>query len=177
MSTRRRIAVTIASVALAVGGGLVAAPAAAADQIWYQGVDRSAADAPCPTGTAEEVAAGWTAWGPSWAQWANHGQGGYVCARSITWAYESSGSEWPGCQAFVPDSVYYDFHNAVGIPSGTPGYLDPHCTVLGVDLLLNAKVYTTGGSERARELCRENGYPYDGASNFGTPVYGCVFIP
>ncbi len=40
--------------------------------MWVQGYGRPTADAPCREG-----------WDPSWAQWPNHGTGGFVCHRSI----------------------------------------------------------------------------------------------
>jgi len=69
-----------------VGGFAIVAPAVA-DQIWYQSVGRTNADAPCEKSSATESAAGWTKWAPSWEQWANDLRGGFVCNRQITWAF------------------------------------------------------------------------------------------
>lgn len=71
-----------------VGGFTTAAPAAA-NKIWYQSVGRSSNAAPCQESTGAELAEGWTNWAPSWEQWANDRQGGFVCSRQITWAHDT----------------------------------------------------------------------------------------
>jgi hypothetical protein len=48
---------------------------------WYQSVGRASVDVACETG-----------WNPSWEQWPNGGQGGYVCSREQY--YSLSTSEW-----------------------------------------------------------------------------------
>ena len=77
-------------------------PPATADQTWYQSVGRDSSDAPCEESSTEDLAAGWTSWAPSWAQWPNDSQGGFVCNRQITWAFDpvspsSSDSSAPTC--------------------------------------------------------------------------------
>ena len=69
--------------------GFTTAAPVAADQIWYQSVGRASATAPCEESTTTELAAGWTQWAPSWARWVNGGNGGFVCNRQITWAFDS----------------------------------------------------------------------------------------
>jgi hypothetical protein len=69
--------------------GFTTASPAVADQIWYQSVGRASATAACEKSTTTELAAGWTDWAPSWAKWVNGGNGGFVCNRHITWAFDS----------------------------------------------------------------------------------------
>jgi len=70
--------------------GFTTASPAVADQIWYQSVGRASATAACEKSTTTELAAGWTDWEPSWGQWVNGGNGGFVCDRQITWAFDST---------------------------------------------------------------------------------------
>lgn len=72
--------------------GFTTASSASADQIWYQSVGRAHADAPCQESSAEDLAIGWNQWSPSWEQWANNGNGGFVCSRQITWDFTTSPS-------------------------------------------------------------------------------------
>jgi len=69
--------------------GFTTASPAAANKVWYQSVGRSSATAACEKSTTTELAAGWTDWAPSWAKWVNGGNGGFVCDRQITWAYDT----------------------------------------------------------------------------------------
>jgi len=69
--------------------GFTTASPAVADQIWYQSVGRASATAACEKSTVAELAAGWTQWAPSWDTWVNGGNGGFVCNRHITWAYDT----------------------------------------------------------------------------------------
>ncbi len=80
-------AVVAASTCLSVG-----AHPALADEIQIQAYQRSGATAPCdsPPTSLQEWRAAWAnaadplsgpSWHPSWAQWANGGQGGYICTR------------------------------------------------------------------------------------------------
>jgi hypothetical protein len=81
-----------AAAALTVGFGIAGAAPASADQVWHQAVGRASSEAPCPGGNADERSQGWSAWTPSYAQWMNGGQGGWVCERSLTWAKDSTES-------------------------------------------------------------------------------------
>jgi len=69
--------------------GFTTASPAAANKVWYQSVGRASATAACEKSTTTELAAGWTQWAPSWAKWVNGGNGGFVCDRQITWAYDT----------------------------------------------------------------------------------------
>lgn len=48
---------------------------------WHQSYARTTADEKCLTG-----------WNPSWAQWPNHGNGGWVCVRTLT--HNNSTKAW-----------------------------------------------------------------------------------
>jgi hypothetical protein len=69
--------------------GFTTASPAAANKVWYQSVGRASATAACEESTTTELAQGWTNWAPSWAKWVNGGNGGFVCNRHITWAYDT----------------------------------------------------------------------------------------
>jgi len=69
--------------------GFTTASPAAANKVWYQSVGRAGTTAACQASTATDLAAGWTDWEPSWAKWVNGGNGGFVCNRHITWAFDS----------------------------------------------------------------------------------------
>ena len=152
------------SVAFVAAATLLAAPAASADQVWYQGVERASADAPCPASSADDLTAGWSEWTPSWAQWANSGRGGYVCTRSITWAHEDAGG---GGQICIPIGNFDELSLYVLLPSwhiagGTElgFYQDSGCfnsislggppPIAPWDL-----VWAPGGEDHAAGLCHE----------------------
>ena len=138
MISIRRISSALAALVL-VGGTLVAvagAGPASADEVWYQSVGRASAEAPCPVSTGTELEAGWTQWGPSWAQWGNQGRGGFVCDRQITWAITPTPA-WPGCQFAYDESVsggplepvYLQFGTRALIPSAElNGFDNPDCS-------------------------------------------------
>lgn len=74
----------------AVAAMLVGARIASADEVWFQSYQRTSASGVCVAQAGETP---WQdswgtnpGWSPSWEQWANNGQGGWVCSRSITWA-------------------------------------------------------------------------------------------
>ncbi len=73
---------------------LFGARVAVADSVWYQSYQRGSASEVC---VAQQGETPWQdswgtnpGWSPSWEQWANNGQGGWVCSRSITWARDSA---------------------------------------------------------------------------------------
>lgn len=99
----RRVLVSAAAASGAVVGLLaVASPAQAApappvvatpNQVWVQEYQRASSDATCddpPAALDIPWQSDWDpaemTWTPSWAQWPNGGEGGWVCTRSITWA-------------------------------------------------------------------------------------------
>ena len=93
-SVRSRKFLAALSVLAAVAAMLVGARVAVADSIWYQSYQRASASDVCVAQAGETP---WQdswgpnpGWSPSWEQWANNGQGGWVCSRSITWARDSA---------------------------------------------------------------------------------------
>ena len=84
--------------ALVVAAAMLAgARVAMADSVWVQSYERASQTATCddPPESLSEWRASWAnpddpisgpTWHPSWEQWANDGNGGWVCTRSITWA-------------------------------------------------------------------------------------------
>ncbi|HEY7822434.1 MAG TPA: hypothetical protein VIG24_06365, partial [Acidimicrobiia bacterium] len=96
---------------------------------------RASADAPCDIPAVEGEMAGWSDWGPSWAQWPHDGQGGWVCTRSITWAHGSSRSSSSegsdssaSCITGFNGTEFWDFTGTNWLPIGTPLYADATCT-------------------------------------------------
>ena len=74
-----------------------ATAAAAADSVQVQSYQRASQTATCdsPPASMSEWRASWASpydpisgptWHPSWERWANNGNGGWTCTRSITWA-------------------------------------------------------------------------------------------
>lgn len=98
----RKALIAATSVALAVGGALLAAAPAEARpaepevivpaQAWVQSFQRATADAPCVPPKELDIAwqptwpAAENVWSPTWEQWPNDGKGGWTCTRTITWA-------------------------------------------------------------------------------------------
>ena len=113
---KTRIGTVVAAVAI-VAGGLVAGGApASADQEWFQAIPRATADTACPANTAEEDAAGWPAWEPSWAQWPGNGYGWWVCERTIDWNEGQSTVSPESTQALI------DSTSTAHVMLGQPGY-------------------------------------------------------
>ena len=73
-----------------VAGMLFGANIATADSVWVQSYERSGQTEACAAQPGETPwQASWgtdPSWSPSWEMWANNGNGGWVCTRSITWA-------------------------------------------------------------------------------------------
>jgi len=80
-----------------VAGMLFGANPAAADSVQVQSFQRASQTATCdsPPESMTEWRASWAnpydpisgpTWHPTWEQWANNGNGGWTCTRSITWA-------------------------------------------------------------------------------------------
>ena len=78
------------SVLLMIAGTLFGANVASGGDVWNQSYPRGSQSEECvaqPGGTPWQDSWGTDSnWKPSWEQWANEGQGGWVCNRSITWA-------------------------------------------------------------------------------------------
>ena len=78
------------SVLLMIAATLFGANVASGDEVWNQSYQRGSQSEECvaqPGETPWQTSWGTdSSWKPSWALWANEGQGGWVCDRSITWA-------------------------------------------------------------------------------------------
>ena len=78
------------SVLLMIAATLFGANVASGDEVWNQSYQRASQSEECvaqPGETPWQDSWGTNpGWSPSWALWANEGQGGWVCNRSITWA-------------------------------------------------------------------------------------------
>ena len=174
----RRLASSMAALVL-VGGTLVAgAGSASANKVWYQSVGKASAEAPCPTSSGSELAAGWTQWSSSWAMWANEGRGGFVCNREITWAYSETPltPSGPGCVLLLAASggapdIYLQFGSSNVIPNGAES-LFPTVDCSGVAFAAPGKfVFALSGSE-AIVLCGDLLTPFQD-SGWNPNVYGC----
>jgi hypothetical protein len=82
------------SMLVMVAATLFGVRVAEADSIWFQSYQRASQEEACVAQSGETP---WQdswginpGWAPSWEQWANNGQGGWVCSRSITWARDSA---------------------------------------------------------------------------------------
>ena len=82
------------SVLLMIAATLFGANVASGDEVWHQSYQRGSQSEECvaqPGETPWQTSWGTdSSWKPSWEQWANEGQGGWVCSRSITWARDSA---------------------------------------------------------------------------------------
>jgi hypothetical protein len=172
------------AVVLATGGlSLAGASSAAADQVWHQSVSRASAATACSTSSADELAAGWwSQWAPSWEQWANGGKGGFTCARSITWAFDSPADAPTDATVLVgvcmlleeatdSDPDLFVLVDPSGfIPDGAPYFDNENCAPPESDFLglpYGAAV-TSGGEAAAIAICR--------AGNPGGGLVSAFFI-
>ena len=179
---RSRLVAAGAAVLLTAGFGIGFASPASANQVWLQQVQRSGADAPCDIPAVEGEAAGWSEWAPSWAQWPNGGEGGWVCTRSITWAKDTpppsamGGMAYPsgGCEP-VQGSVWAQFDGGWSVPHVDPAYSDAACTALwGAPWNYNL-VYAPSGWDPTTLCIQAWGTAAD-LHNFGTDVWGCEYF-
>lgn len=81
------------SVMVLGAGLLLGANVVAADSVQVQSYQRDSPTAECPNQSWETPwQADWgpdSSWTPSWEQWANNGNGGWTCTRTIVWARSS----------------------------------------------------------------------------------------
>jgi hypothetical protein len=110
----RRVLVAVAAGSLVTGALVAGAAPASADQLWFQGIPRATVDTPCPENTAEENAAGWPSWEPSWAQWPFNGYGWWVCQRTIDWVQGHGAISPDATQALVDGTSVH--HQELGQP-------------------------------------------------------------
>ena len=94
---RSRFFLAMVSALVMLVGMLFGANVAAADSVQVQSYQRVSQTATCdsPPESMTEWRASWAnpsdpisgpTWHPSWERWANNGNGGWTCTRSITWA-------------------------------------------------------------------------------------------
>lgn len=94
---RPRFFLAMSSALVMVAGMLFGANPAAADSVQVQSFQRSSQTDTCdsPPESMDEWRAAWVnpydpnsgpTWHPTWEQWANSGNGGWTCTRSVTWA-------------------------------------------------------------------------------------------
>ena len=87
---RSRVVLAMMSALVMVTGMLFGAKVAAADSVQVQSYQRASQTQACVAQPGETPwQASWgtnSSWAPSWERWANKGNGGWTCTRSITWA-------------------------------------------------------------------------------------------
>lgn len=174
----RRLAAAGASLILLMGGSMLLASPASANQVWHQSIGRATADAPCPADSDAELAIGWTSWAPSWEQWPGEGRGGFVCSRQITWAFdEPPVPSVPGvvitCLQYT-DTLFIDFAGESHVAGPTPTFDAVDCLTRNNTFFGLGLVYAPGGSAEADSLCAEFFPTYTSVRNFGYDVYYCV---
>lgn len=157
-----------AAAVITAGFGLVGASPASANQVWLQQVQRTSADAPCALPASDGEATGWSSWAPSWAQWPNNGEGGWVCERSITWATDSGSASMVTTEcAQLTDTQWLDFTGTDWLPADTATFPDAACTTAGGGFIF--VVFVLADSQgAAQSLCDAHGggtathtYPID----------------
>ena len=138
-NTRSRKLLAVATASLVATGALFLASAASADEIQVQSYQRSGESEVCAAQPNETPwQASWgddSSWHPSWEQWANNGEGGWTCTRSIVWAKSPAAAQAPsvstaGCTTlygFDPDKSL-DFLGGNFLPAGTFAFTDGTCT-------------------------------------------------
>jgi Protein of unknown function (DUF1566) len=107
---RARTFLATLSALVVLAGMLFGANVASADSVWYQSYQRASQTEACTAQVGETPwQASWgtdSSWYPSWEQWANNGQGAWVCSRSITWAQTPAASSESGaCETGGPYAV------------------------------------------------------------------------
>lgn len=172
----RAIAIATAVIPV-VAAGLLAAPSAHADQIWYQSVGRASTTSACQESTAADLAAGWTQWSGSWERWINAGAGGYTCSRSIVWAKDSVSSQVAsaGCTQMYAslNGMSVNFASSNYLPSGSTVYNEATCATVASTINIGL-VYGTSQAE-AQELCRLNeGLDAAHQPTMNPNIYACV---
>ena len=100
---RARFGLVVSSALVMVAGAVVGGGSASADSVWVQSYERSSETAECESQAGETPwQASWgtdSSWKPAWEQWANDGQGGWTCTRSVTWARTPASSSSSGSSA------------------------------------------------------------------------------
>jgi hypothetical protein len=174
---RPRVLAIAASVIPVVAAGLLTAPSAHADQVWYQSVGRASAASTCQESTAADLAAGWTKWLGTWERWMNAGAGGYTCARSLVWAKDSAPSQVgpAGCaQMYVPPTgMSVNFASSNYLPRFSAVYNEGTCAT--VASMTNIGLVYATSQVQAQALCMAN-ENLDASQNLAMNpnIYACV---
>jgi len=152
------------SVLVMVATTLFGARVAEADSTWYQSYQRASQEQACvaqPGETPRQDSWGTNpGWSPSWEQWANNGNGGWVCSRSITWARDAAarvynlGDIGPGGGlVFYIDSVSglrYEMAPTNWSGAGTPDAVASWCDGIFTDIPgANGAAIGTGAANTA----------------------------
>ena len=158
------------SLAMAITAAFLAAPAHSETGVWHQAFERSGPDEACEAPPDEtpwqDSFRGQREWTPSWAQWPNDGQGGWVCQRTIVWA-SPTGPQFPSADCLLiltgPNN-YADFRGGFALPGSAPLYSDSACTSATGQFISNytGVVYAPPGFD-ANTLCQ---------AAFGVPSQG-----
>lgn len=181
----RRILTAAAALALIGGTAMIAAPTASAQGepiVWYQAIAVSSVNTACPTTSDADKSAGWSEWTASWAEWPNDGKGGYVCTRSITWAWEADtaggGDSFPSVFCVLSYSVYYsNFGGGWALPGPSQHYSDPDCAGPVTGTLGYSYVFAPDGPAQATFLCQMAfGVGVSGLGETGDRVYQCATL-
>ena len=163
--TQRALALSVitAGSALALGLASLTGQAQAQTGTWHQSLERSDSDATCKAPANEtpwqSSFRGQQEWTPSWAQWPNNGQGGWVCQRTIVWA-QTSGPTLPSAGCILTFSGigplrYADFRGGYalsGFSDSAALYSDSSCTSPTGQYVGGAVVYSPPGFD-ANALC------------------------
>lgn len=165
--------------AIGITAAVLAAPGRSDTGVWHQAFERSGPDEACKAPPDEtpwqESFRGQQEWTPSWAQWPNDGQGGWVCQRTIKWA-KPSGSPFPaaGCLlVYASPNRYANFQGGYSLPGSAQFYSDPACTTLEGSGLGDPVVYAPPGFD-ANALCQQAfGLPADNNNDRLSSVVGC----
>ena len=176
----RGVLAASAVAALAASASMLAAAApASADQIWYQSISRASASAACPNSSQADLDAGWSPWSSSWEQWSNGGKCGYVCSRSITWAYDEP-AQVGACTEIDPAEFVFLAPSGF-FPGGMNIYDDALCaSFVGTAENELGFAFTVGGQLAADAICAAGNPTVDPAPpayELVTHVYVCGAEP
>jgi hypothetical protein len=155
---RARFLLVLTSALVMVAGAVVGGGSASADSVWVQSYERSSETEECESPSWETPwQASWgtdSAWKPAWEQWANDGQGGWTCTRSITWARTPASSSSSGRSYALGD---------VG-PGGGLVFLISG----GLTYEMAPKTWSGGASDPTMAWCNVTGIDISGAA--GTAI-------
>lgn len=135
---------------------------ATADPVWIQSYARASQTEVCVAQPGEtEWQESWgtdSSWKPSWEQWANGGNGGWTCTRSIAWSKTSelASSDTGGSSMTYRVGETGPGGGLVFLISGGKTYE------------MAPKTWNGGGEDPSKEFCMDTVFAFTGA--FGTAV-------